>query len=244
MSMTLVILKRELQAYFATPVAYVFIVIFLLLMGVFAFYLGGFYERNQADLEAFFQWHPWLYLFLIPALSMRLWAEERKTGTIELLMTLPVSLIEAVLGKFLAAWCFTAVALALTFPFWITVNYLGDPDNGVIVAAYFGSLIMAGAFLAIGSCISALTKNQVIAFIVAAAICFLLIMSGLEMVQNVFRPWAPAFLLSAISSLSFLGHFESITKGLLNLPAIIFYVSLIAFALFANKIIIDQRKAA
>jgi len=178
MNNTLVILKRELGAYFATPVAYVFIVIFLLLMGVFAFYLGGFYERNQADLDAFFQWHPWLYLFLIPALCMRLWAEERKTGTIELLMTLPVSLTEAVLGKFLAAWCFTAIALMLTFPIWITVNYLGDPDNGVIVAAYLGSLIMAGAFLAIGSCISALTKNQVIAFVVSVVVCFCFILSA------------------------------------------------------------------
>ena len=151
MRTTLAIFKRELHAYFATPVAYVFIVIFLLLTGVFTFYLGGFYESNQADLDAFFQFHPWLYLFLIPAISMRLWAEERKAGTVELLMTLPVSLTQAVLGKYLAAWCFTTLALALTFPIWITVNYLGDPDNGVILAGYLGSLIMAGGFLAIGA---------------------------------------------------------------------------------------------
>ena len=239
-----IVFKREFAAYFATPIAAVFLVIFVALTGAFAFYVGGFFERGQAELSSFFIYHPWLYLILVPAIGMRLWAEERKTGTIELLMTLPISPWEAILGKFFAAWAFVGLALVLTFPMWITVNVLGNPDNGVILSSYLGSFLMAGAYLAIASCISALTKNQVIAFIVAAAICFLLVMSGLEMVQNVFRPWAPAFLLSAISSLSFLGHFESITKGLLNLPAIIFYVSLIAFALFANKIIIDQRKAA
>ena len=239
-----IIAKREFAGYFATPIAIVFLIIFVALTGAFAFYFGAFFERGQADLTAFFTYHPWLYLLLVPAIGMRLWAEERKTGTIELLMTLPISPWEAILGKFFAAWAFVGLALVLTFPMWITVNVLGNPDNGVILSSYLGSFLMAGAYLAIASCISALTKNQVIAFIVAAAICFLLVMSGLEMVQNVFRPWAPAFLLSAISSLSFLGHFESITKGLLNLPAIIFYVSLIAFALFANKIIIDQRKAA
>ena len=239
-----IVFKREFAAYFATPIAAVFLVIFVALTGAFAFYVGSFFDRGQAELSSFFVYHPWLYLILVPAIGMRLWAEERKTGTIELLMTLPISPWEAILGKFLAAWAFVGLALVLTFPMWITVNVLGNPDNGVILSSYLGSFLMAGAYLAIASCISALTKNQVIAFIVAAAICFLLVMSGLEMVQNVFRPWAPAFLLSAISSLSFLGHFESITKGLLNLPAIIFYVSLIAFALFANKIIIDQRKAA
>ena len=239
-----IVFKREFAAYFATPIAAVFLVIFVALTGAFAFYVGNFFDRGQAELSSFFVYHPWLYLILVPAIGMRLWAEERKTGTIELLMTLPISPWEAILGKFFAAWAFVGLALILTFPMWITVNVLGNPDNGVILSSYLGSFLMAGAYLAIASCISALTKNQVIAFIVAAAICFLLVMSGMEMVQNVFRPWAPAFLLSAISSLSFLGHFESITKGLLNLPAIIFYVSLIAFALFANKIIIDQRKAA
>src|SRR5690606_27349967 len=161
---------------FATPLAFVFIVIFLLLAGVFAFYLGGFYERGQADLAPFFTYHPWLYLFLIPALSMRLWAEERKSGSIELLMTLPVTVWQAVVGKFLAAWAFTTVALALTFPVWITVNYLGDPDNGVILAGYLGSLLMAGGFLAIGSCISAANRNQVVAFIITVVICFLFLL--------------------------------------------------------------------
>ena len=166
------ILKRDLRAYFATPVAYVFIVIFLVLAGVSTFYMGGFYERGQADLEPFFQFHPWLYMFLIPAISMRLWSEERKAGTLELLLTLPVPLGAAVVGKFLAAWAFTAVALLGTLPLWMTVNYLGEPDNTVILAGYLGSLLMAGGFLAIGACISALTKNQVIAFVVSFVICF------------------------------------------------------------------------
>ena len=167
------ITRRELYGYFATPVAYVFLVIFLILSGLFTFYLGSFYERGQADLSAFFDWHPWLYLFLVPAIAMRLWAEERKNGTIELLMTLPITLMQAVLGKFLAAWIFTAIALFLTFPIWITVNYLGSPDNGIIISSYLGSLLMAGGYLAIGSCISALTKNQVIAFVVGISVCFL-----------------------------------------------------------------------
>ena len=182
---TWIIAKREFAGYFATPLAMVFLIIFVALTGAFAFYVGGFFERGQADLAPFFHYHPWLYLLLVPAIAMRLWAEERKTGTIELLMTLPISPWEAILGKFLAAWAFIGLALVLTFPMWITVNILGSPDNGVILASYLGSFLMAGAFLAIGSCISALTKNQVIAFIVAATVCFLLVMSGLELVLNV-----------------------------------------------------------
>jgi ABC-2 type transport system permease protein len=239
-----IIAKREFAGYFATPIAMVFLIIFVALTGAFAFYVGAFFERGQAELSSFFNYHPWLYLLLVPAIGMRLWAEERKTGTIELLMTLPISPWEAILGKFLAAWAFIGLALVLTFPMWITVNVLGQPDNGVILASYLGSFLMAGAYLAIASCISALTKNQVVAFIVAATVCFLLVMSGLELVQNLFRGWAPPALVSAIASLSFLGNFESITKGIVDLPAIVFYLSLIAFALFANKIIIDQRKAA
>src|SRR6476661_5008947 len=241
---TWIIAKREFVAYFSTPLATVFLIIFIALTGAFAFYVGGFFERGQADLAPFFQYHPWLYLLLVPAVAMRLWAEERKSGTIELLMTLPISPWEAILGKFFAAWAFIGVALLLTLPMWITVNVLGSPDNGVILAGYVGSFLMAGAFLAIGSCISALTKNQVIAFIVAASVCFLLVMSGLEMVLNVFRAWAPPFLIAAISSLSFLTHFEDFTKGIFSLPALVFYASVIGFALFANKIILDQRKAA
>ena len=238
----LAIFKRELEAYFATPVAYVFIVIFLFLNGTFTFYLGDFYERNQADLEPFFQFHPWLYLFLIPAISMRLWAEERKTGTIELLMTLPVSLAQAVLGKFFAAWCFTAIALALTFPIWITVNYLGDPDNTVILAGYLGSLLMAGGFLAIGSCISALTKNQVIAFVVSVVICFAFILSGFPIVLDFFRAWAPQALVEAISSFSFLTHFYSIRRGVIDLRDVIYFATLMAFWLYVNTVVIEAKK--
>src|SRR5919204_1295199 len=186
-----IIMRRELRSYFATPLAYVFILIFLVLANLFAFKFGNLYERGQADLQPFFWFHPWLYLFLIPALSMRLWAEERKSGSIELLMTLPVTLWQAVLGKYFAAWIFTAIALALTFPIWITVNYLGSPDNGVIFAAYIGSLLLAGGFLAIGSCMSALTPHQGIAFILAVVVCFVFLLAGFPLVLDVFRAWAP-----------------------------------------------------
>ena len=240
---TWIIAKREFIAYFSTPLATVFLIIFIALTGAFAFYVGGFFERGQADLAPFFQYHPWLYLLLVPAVAMRLWAEERKSGTIELLMTLPISPWEAILGKFLAAWAFIGVALVLTMPMWSTGSILGYPDNGVILAGYIGSFLMAGAFLAIGSCISALTRNQVIAFIVASTICFLLVMSGLELVLNVLRAWTPGFVVSAVSSMSFLSHFDRITKGFLSLSGVIFYLSLIAFALFTNKILVDLKKA-
>ena len=238
-----VIFRRELAGYFSTPIAAVFIVIFLMLSGAFTFYLGNFFARGQADLIPFFDFHPWLYLVLIPALAMRLWAEERKGGTIELLLTLPVTMWEAVLGKFLAAWCFTGIALALTFPMWITVNVLGQPDNGVIVASYFGSMLMAGGFLAIGSCMSALTKNQVIAFIISVVVCLGFVLSGFPLVLEFFSAWAPQFLLEAISSLSFLTHFQSISKGVLDLRDIFFFLTLIAFWLFATATIIDMKKA-
>ncbi len=239
-----IIAKRELGAYFGTPLAYVFAVIFVALTGVFTFYFGNFFDRGQADLAGFFLYHPWLYLILVPAIAMRLWAEERKSGTIELLMTLPVSTWEAILGKFLAAWAFIGVALILTFPMWITVNILGNPDNGVIFTSYIGSFLMAGAFLAIGSAISALSKNQVIAFIVSAVICFLFVMSGVEMVQNTAKLVLPEFLVQAVSQLSFLTHFDKVARGLLDLPSIFYYLSMIAFFLFANVVIIEQKKAA
>ncbi len=238
------ILKRELYGYFSTPVAYVFIVVFLFLTGIFSFYLGAFYERGQADLEPFFRFHPWLYLFLIPAIAMRLWSEERKTGTIELLMTLPISITEAVIGKFLAAWCFTAVALFLTFPMWLTVNYLGEPDNAVILAGYSGSLLMAGGYLAVGSCISALSKSQVVAFVISVVICFLFILSGFPLVLDFFQGWAPQALIEVISSLSFLTHFDSIKKGVIDLRDVIYYLVFICFWLYANVVVIDSRKAA
>ncbi len=242
MSKTFAIFERELAGYFATPVAYVFSIIFLFLTGIFTFYLGEFYGRGQADLEPSFFWHPWLYLFLIPALAMRLWAEERRSGTIELLMTLPVSTWQVVLGKFFAAWCFTGIALVLTFPLWITVNYLGDPDNGVILASYVGSLIMAGAFLAIGSCLSALTRNQVIAFVVAVVVSFLFTVSGMPVVLNVFSGWAPQAVVETISSFSFLTNFQDMTKGVIDLRNIVYFASLILLWLFANVVVVDSRK--
>src|SRR6201995_1339702 len=189
-----IIIGRELASYFATPLAYVFILIFLMLSSAFTFYLGGFFERGQADLQSFFYWHPWLYLFLIPAVSMRLWAEERKSGSIELLMTQPVTLWEAVLGKYFAAWAFAGLALALTFPIWITVNFLGNPDNGTILAAYIGSFLLAGGYLAIGSATSALTSNQVIAFILGVVVCFVVLLAGFPIVLDAFRGWMAQWL--------------------------------------------------
>ncbi len=238
-----VILRRELASYFATPVAYVFIVIFLLMAGAFTFYLGNFYEREIADLQSFFQFHPWLYLFLVPAIGMRLWAEERKAGTIELLLTLPITTGDAVLGKFLAAWLFVGLALLLTFPIWITVNMLGSPDNGVILAAYFGSWLMAGGFLAISACLSAVTRNQVVAFIVAVVVCFGFLLSGLDMVLDLFRAWLPTSAVDAIANLSFLSHFNSIARGVLDLRDLIYFLLVIGFWLFANRIVIEIKKA-
>jgi ABC-2 type transport system permease protein len=238
-----IVLRRELASYFATPVAYVFIIIFLVLNGAFTFYMGNLYERGQADLDPFFTFHPWLYLFLIPAISMRLWAEERKSGSIELLMTQPIALWHAVLGKFLAAWLFAGLALVLTFPLWITVAYLGDPDNGAIFAAYIGSFLTAGGFLAIGSCMSALTRNQVIAFILAVVGCFLFLLAGFPLVMDVFRAWAPQAVVNAVASLSFLTHFESISKGVIDLRDLLYFAMLIAFFLIATTVTLDVRKA-
>ncbi|MDJ0927859.1 MAG: ABC transporter permease subunit [Gammaproteobacteria bacterium] len=237
-----VIAGRELRAYFATPVAYVFIAIFLALAGVFTFYLGGFYERGQADLQPFFSFHAWLYLFLVPAIAMRLWAEERKSGSIELLMTLPVTLWQAVLGKFLAAWAFTGVALVLTFPLWLTVNYLGDPDNGVILAAYVGSLLMAGAFLAIGSCISAANRNQVVAFIITVVICFVFLLSGFPLVLDFFSN-APQVVIDTVAGLSFLTHFAAISKGVIDLRDVVYFLLVIAAWLYATTIVLEMKKA-
>ena len=243
MANTWIIFKRELAAYFTTPIAYVFGAIFVFLSGIFAFYLGSFLERGEADLTSFFQFHPWLYLFLIPALAMRLWAEERRSGTIELLMTLPITMAQAVLGKFLAAWAFSGIALALTVPMWITVNYLGDPDNGVIITSYVGSFLMAGSFLAIGSCVSALTRNQVIAFVVGAVLCLMFVLSGYPLVLDFVAGFAPQFMVEAISSLSFLRHFNAVAKGVIELSDVAYFVSMILFWLFANAVIIDMRKA-
>ena len=239
---TWIIFKREFAAYFMTPIAYVFLAIFVFLSGIFAFYLGNFFPRGQADLQAFFLFHPWLYLFLIPALAMRLWAEERRGGTIELLLTLPITMTQAVMGKFFAAWGFSAVALFLTFPVWVTVNYLGSPDNGIILAAYFGSLLMAGAFLAIGACISAMTKNQVIAFVVSAVVCLGFVLSGFPLVLEFFSVWAPEVVVETISSFSFLTHFNAISKGVIDARDLVYFLSLIAFWLFGNAVVIEIKK--
>jgi ABC-2 type transport system permease protein len=244
-------MRRELAGYFSTPVAWVFIVIFLVMAGVFTFYIGSFYDRGIADLDPFFNFHPWLYfnfhpwlyLFLVPAIAMRLWAEERRSGTIELLLTLPLTAWQAVLGKFLAAWLFVGLALLLTFPTWLTVNYLGDPDNGVIAAAYIGSWLMAGGFLAIGSCMSALTRNQVVAFILSVVVCFGFLLSGLPMVTDLFSAWAPQSLLDAIAGFSFLAHFATISRGVIDLRDLIYFGLVIVFWLLANTIVLEIKKA-
>jgi len=235
--------RRELVGYFATPLAFVFIVVFLIASGLFTFYIGQFFLVARADLTSFFAFHPWLYLFLIPAISMRLWAEERKSGTMELLFTLPIPIWATIGGKYLAAWLFAGIALVLTFPMWITVNLLGDPDNGVIVASYLGSWLMAGAYLSIGSAMSALTSNQVIAFVLTVVVCFVLMLSGLPMVLDFFEGWAPRILVETVASLSFLTHFESIQKGVLDLRDFIFFFAMSAFWLFVNYAALDLQKA-
>lgn len=238
-----IIMRRELASYFATPIAYVFILIFLVLSNYLTFYVGGFYERGQADLAPFFNFHPWLYLFLIPAISMKLWAEERNSGSIELLMTQPMTLWEAVCGKFLAAWIFTGIALALTFPLWITVNYLGSPDNGAILAAYIGSALLAAGFLSIGSLASALTRNPVVAFIVGVAACFVFLVAGYPLVLDAFRSWAPQFLVDAVASVGFLTHYEAISKGVIDIRDLIYFALLITWFLLATAVVLDVRKS-
>jgi ABC-2 type transport system permease protein len=243
MTRTFAIFRRELSGYFATPLAYVFIVIFLVLAGVLTFFVGNFFERGQADLQSFFTFHPWLYLVLIPALSMRLWAEERKSGTIELFLTLPIRLSEAVIGKFLAAWCFAGIALLLTCPFWITVNVLGDPDNGMILAGYLASWLMAGAVLAIGAAVSAATKNQVIAFVVTAAFVFVLAVAGTPAVLGLLQGWAASGVIRAVAGASLFGHFTAITRGVVDLRDLVYFVSIIVAFLAANAVLIDLKKA-
>jgi ABC-2 type transport system permease protein len=237
------IFKRELASFFATPLAYVFIVIFLLATGAFTFYLGQWYEAGEASLRGFFGFHPWLYLFLIPAISMRMWAEERKSGTMELLLTLPAPFWASVVGKYLAAWAFAAIALGLTFPIWITVNYLGNPDNGVIVASYVGSLFMAGGYLAIGACMSAVTTNQVIAFVLSVVVCFLFTLSGMPLVLDFFAGWLPQAVLNTIASFSFVTHFDAIMDGVIDLRDVVYFGSLIGVWLVATGIVIDLKRA-
>ena len=233
---------RELHGYLITPVAWLFAVIFLLSAGAFTFYLGAFFERGQADLDPFFRFHPWLYLVLVPALAMRLWAEERRSGTLELLLTLPIRPWQAVVAKFLAAWLYIGGALILTFPMWLTVNYLGHPDNGVILASYIGSFLMAGAFLAISECLSVLTRSQVIAFILALAVCFLFLLAGDPLVQQPLLALGSSRVADALANLSLLAHFQAIARGVLNFGDVAYFVLTIVFWLAANVLILDARR--
>ncbi len=239
---TLIVARRELGGYFATPVAVVFIVIFLALQGVLTFNLGNFFDRNQADLAPFFNFVPWVFLLLVPAITMRLWAEERRLGTIELLLTLPITQGQAVVGKFLAAWAFCAIALLLTFPFVVTVNYLGKPDNGVIATGYLGALLVAGIFLSVGSALSAATKNQVIAFVLAVAVCFLFAVASYPVVTDFLSKTMPT-LAEVARRLSVTERFQGFTRGIVSLRDLIYFASFIGFWLYLNTVIVEHRKA-
>jgi ABC-2 type transport system permease protein len=236
------VMRRELRSYFVTPVAYVFLVIFLVLAGILTFYAGDFYERGQADLQPFFVMHPWLYLILVPAITMRMWAEEAKGGTLELLLTLPLTLWQAMLGKFLAAWLFIGLALVLTFPIWITVNYLGSPDNGVILAGYLGSWLMAGSFIAIGACLSALTSSQVVAFILTAVVCVLLLLAGQQQVLDFFQGTLPRRLINGVAHLSMLRHFAAIARGVLDVRDLLYFLLSMIGWLTAGVLLLDLKR--
>jgi ABC-2 type transport system permease protein len=238
-----IICRRELAAYFTSPVAYVFLVIFLLLAGFFTFTAGAFFERGEASLSAFFGWHPWLYLVLVPAVGMRLWAEERRAGTIELLLTMPITTWQAILGKFLASWLFLALALALTFPVVLTVNVLGEPDNGAIAAGYVGSFLLAGAYLAISCMTSAMTRNQVVAFILSVVLCLFLILVGFNPVTDLLARWASPAVVDTVASFSVVTHFDGFQKGVLDTRDLFFFLSVIGFALFATGVIIRGHRA-
>jgi ABC-2 type transport system permease protein len=236
------VMRRELRSYFVTPVAYVFLVIFLVLAGILTFYVGDFYERGQADLQPFFVMQPWLYLILVPAITMRMWAEEAKGGTLELLLTLPLTLWQAMLGKFLAAWLFIGLALVLTLPIWITVNYLGSPDNGVILAGYLGSWLMAGTFIAIGACLSAVTRSQVVAFILTALVCVLLILAGQQPMLDFFHGTLPRQLIRVAMDLSMLHHFEAIARGVLDLRDLVYFLLSMVGWLLAGVLLLDLKR--
>jgi ABC-2 type transport system permease protein len=235
--------KRELASYFTSPVAYVFLVIFLLLTGFFTFTAGNFFERGEASLAAFFGWHPWLYLVLVPAVGMRLWAEERRAGTLELLFTMPITPWQAIVAKFLASWVFLGVALALTFPTIVTVNVLGDPDNGVIVAGYFGSFLLAGAYLAISCMTSAMTRNQVVAFILSVVLCLFLILAGFNPVTDLMVRWASPAMVDTVAAFSVVTHYDSFQRGVIDTRDLFYFLSVIGFALFATGVIIRGHRA-
>ena len=237
------ITKRELGGYFNSPVAYVFLVIFLLMTAAFTFLIGQFMDRNQATLQPFFMWHPWIYLFLVPAVGMRLWSEERRQGTMELLLTLPISLWHCIIGKFLASWIFLTLALVMTFPIWITVNYLGDPDNSVIVASYIGSFFLAGAYLSITSMTSAFTGNQVISFILSVVICLFLVLCGWPPVTDVVETLAPRSIVEFVAAFSVMPGIEQFNNGQIDSRAVIYFLSVIGFPLFATSVIIRGLRA-
>jgi len=238
-----IIARRELAAYFESPVAYVFLVIFLLLAGFFTFTFGGFFERGEASLGAFFAWMPWLFLLLVPAVGMRLWSDERRLGTIELLLTLPVTTWQAILGKFLASWLFLVIALALTFPVVITVNVLGDPDNGVIACGYVGSVLLAGAYLALSCMTSALARSQVVSFIIAVMLCLILILVGFNPVTDLLARWATPPVVESIAGFSVLTHFDGLQKGVIDTRDVLYFLSVMAFALFTTDVIIRSHRA-
>jgi ABC-2 type transport system permease protein len=237
------ITKRELAGCFNSPVAYVFLVIFLLMTAAFTFLIGQFMDRNQATLQPFFMWHPWIYLFLVPAVGMRLWSEERRQGTMELLLTLPISLWHCIIGKFLASWIFLTLALAMTFPIWITVNYLGDPDNSVIVASYIGSFFLAGAYLSITSMTSAFTRNQVISFILSVVICLFLVLCGWPPVTDVVETLAPRSVVEFVAAFSVMPGIEQFNNGQIDSRTVIYFLSVIGFPLFATSVIIRGLRA-
>jgi ABC-2 type transport system permease protein len=238
-----IIAKRELAAYFTSPVAYVFLVIFLLMTGFFTFTAGNFFERGEASLAAFFGWHPWLYLVLVPAVGMRLWAEERRAGTLELLLTMPITPWQAIIAKFLASWAFLGVALLLTFPAVITVNVLGSPDNGVIFAGYLGSFFLAGAYLAISCMTSAMTRNQVVAFILSVVICLFLLLAGFNPVTDLLVRWASPSVVDTVAAFSVVTHFDGFQRGVIDTRDLFFFLSVIGFSLFATGVIIRGHRA-
>lgn len=241
---SLAIFKRELKSYFESPVAYVFLVAFLVLVGFLTFSVSHYYERGMADLQPFFFWHPWVFLLLVPAATMGLWASERESGTLELLLTMPITMAEALLGKFLAAWCFIALAVALTFPIVITTAYLGDPDMGVVLCGYFSSILLAGTYVSVGMLTSSMTRNQVISFVLSLAICLLLLLAGWEPVIGFFTRWAPVWLVDTVAAFSFIPHYESIRRGVIDVHDIAYYASVIVFMFFATHVVLENRRSA
>jgi ABC-2 type transport system permease protein len=240
-SHVLAVAKREWRSYFDSPVAYVFIIIFLMLAGFFTFSLSQFFEARQADLTGFFHWHPWLYMILVPAVAMRLWAEERRSGTIELLLTVSVTPLQALLGKFIAAWLFMLLALALTFTVPLTACYLGSPDMGAVMSGYLGSALLAGAYIAAGMFTSALTRNQVISFILAVVIGLFLILAGYTPVTDLLSRWAPQWMVDGVASFSFMPHYEALQRGVIDLRDLAYFASVMIFMLFATQVVLKNK---